>query len=401
MAVMTFPRFLDLPDTVAPDYEGGSLLNLMVTLRRRFGDGRVAMPGLRDPGALRLADARVVVLLMIDGLGAHDLATRGAGSFLARHQARTLSSVFPATTASAITTSLTGISPAEHGLTGWYIRDDRFGGVLAPLPMVRRDREPMTGWWRMPRLFPYPSLFQRLDTRSVMVAPESILGSPFNLRHSRGVARRYAYQSLPDFESQLIQSVHDLGSLDGFVYAYHPDYDSLAHQFGIASVECDAHLEAIDAMVSRVSAALAGSGALLLVTADHGFIDSPPERQCDIASEGRLQRHLDGPLWGERRVAYCRVKKGCHAQFELEAIAQLGDRFHVVRGQRLIDAGVFGPAAKPSPRLRERVGDFALIGRDNWTLYDWLPKEHRYPMLGVHAGISAAEMLIPLVAIRC
>ncbi|TVT49978.1 MAG: alkaline phosphatase family protein [Denitromonas halophila] len=401
MAEMTFPRFLDLPDTVAPDYQGGSLLNLMASLRRRFGDRRVDTPGLRDPEAMPLSAARVVVLLVIDGLGAHDLATRGAGSFLAQHQARTLTSVFPPTTASAITTTLTGISPAEHGLTGWYIRDDRFGGVLAPLPMVRRDRAPMTGWWRMPRLFPYHSLFQRLDTRSVMVGPESILGSPFNLRHSRGVARRYAYQDLPELESQLVQSVRDLGSLDGFVYAYHADYDALAHQFGIASLECDAHFEALDAMVARVSAQLAGSGALLLVTADHGFIDSPPERQCDIAAEGQLQSYLDGPLWGERRVAYCRVKNAHRAQFELEAISQLGDRFHVVPGPRLIDSGVFGPTAKPSRRLAERVGDFALIGRDNWTLYDWLPNERRFPMLGVHAGISAAEMLIPLVAIPC
>lgn len=398
---MTFARFLDLPDTVAPDYQGGSLFNLMATLRDHFGEHRAASMRLRDHSRLGLESARVVVLLVIDGLGAQDLATRGAGSFLARHQAGTLTTVFPATTASAVTTTLTGIAPAEHGLTGWYIRDDRFGGVLAPLPMVRRDRQPMTGWWRIPRLFPYPSLFQRLDTRSVMVAPESILGSPFNMRHSRGVARRYGYQDLAGLETQLVQAVADLGSLEGFVYAYHADYDALAHQAGIGSAACDAHFLAIDAMVARVSAQLADSGALLLVTADHGFIDSPPERQSDIASEGGLQGYLDGPLWGERRVAYCRVRPAHRAQFEVEAMARLGDRFHVVPSARLIDAGAFGPATKPSRRLRERIGDFALIGRENWTLYDWLPQERRYPMLGVHAGVSAAEMLIPLVSVPC
>lgn len=398
---MTFAPFLDLPDTVAPDYRGGSLFNLMASLCERFGDHRASPWRLRDHPQLGLASARIVVLLVIDGLGAHDLATRGAGRFLARHQARTLTTVFPATTASAVTTTLTGITPAEHGLTGWYIRDDRFGGVLAPLPMVRRDRQPMTGWWRIPRLFPYPSLFQRLDVRSVMVAPEAILGSPFNMRHSRGVARRYGYQDLAGLEAQLVQAVADLGSLEGFVYAYHADYDALAHQFGIASDQCDAHFLALDAMVARLSAQLADSGVQLLVTADHGFIDSPPERQCDIATEGGLQGYLDGPLWGERRVAYCRVRRADRAQFEVEALAQLGDRFHVVPSARLIDAGVFGPAGKPSRRLRERIGDFALIGRENWTIHDWLPQERQYPMLGVHAGVSAAEMLIPLVSITC
>ena len=38
--------------------------------------------------------------------------------------------------------------------------------------------------------------------------------------------------------------------------------------------------------------------------------------------------------------------------------------------------------------------------KDDWTIKDWLPGERHYPMLGVHGGISNAEMTVPLIALR-
>ena len=399
---MTFHAFLDLPDSVAPDYQGGSLLNLMASIGRRFGAATAGQPPvLRDDAALGIDQARVVVFLLIDGLGACDVARRGAASFLARHQLPTLTSVFPSTTASAVTTSLTGLAPAAHGLTGWHIRDPRFGGIFAPLPMQRRDREPMTGWWRIPRLFPYPSLFQRLRCRSAMISPTHILGSPFNMRHSRGVARRYPTTDLASLEEALVCAVKDLGGPGGFVYAYHPDYDALAHQFGVASAQCTAHFMALDTLLERVHRQLAGQDALLLVTADHGFIDAPVDKQIRLDQHPEVYDCLAGPLWGERRVAYCRIAPGAGARFEAAARPLLKDRVDIVPSQALIDAGLFGPAVKPNRRLRERVGDYTLIGRTGWTVFDVLPQEREATMIGVHAGISADEMLIPLAAIQC
>lgn len=392
---------LQLPDTVAPDYRGGGLLNLMATIAHRFGAKRIGdHPPLADAALPGLDDARVVVLLIIDGLGALDLQRRSA-SFLARHASTTLTSVFPSTTASAITTTLTGLSPAQHGLTGWFIRDPRFGGVFAPLLMQRRDREPMPGWWRERRLFPYPTLFQRMRARSVMVSHEHILGSPFNARHGRGLARSYGYADLPGLEDALLHAANDLGRGGGYIYAYHADYDALAHRFGISSRECTMHFERIDALVERLVSRLDGQGVRLLVTADHGFIDSPPEKQIRIEAWPDLLSCLDGPLWGERRVAYCQVRSGQGARFEALAKQVFKGKFDVFPAERLIDEGVFGPARPPHRRLAERVGDYALIGHRGWTVYDTLPNEGAHPMIGVHGGPTADEMLIPLCDASC
>ncbi|QID17779.1 alkaline phosphatase family protein [Nitrogeniibacter mangrovi] len=397
-----FQPFLDLANSVAPRYDGHSLLNLSVALAQGVGKaGRRRFSAPPCPLLPDLSDSRIVVFILIDGMGANDVQRRGAGSFMATHQRATLTSVFPSTTASAVTTSMTGLSPAEHGLTGWFIRDDRFGGILAPLPMQRRDRVPMSGWWKLPRLFPYPSVFQRMRCRSAIVSHEHILGSPFNMRHSRGVARRYAYGTLDEMVGAIVTAVRDLGGQGGYVYAYHGDYDALAHGHGIASAQNAAHYARIDAALEDLRRRLSGAGAHLVITADHGFIDSPPERQLRLESVPEVQALLDGPLWGERRVAYCRVRRGAHAAFEAAVTTQLGDAFALVPSRRLLEAGVFGPAHRDHPRLAERVGDYALIGRENWTVYDRVPGEPDHRMIGVHGGVHPDEMLIPLVVAAC
>jgi len=400
-ALMPFPD-TGLADAVLPDYSGGSLLNLMASIaveKGRVPRDRLAAPTCRT--ATDLGAARTVVFLLIDGLGANDVARRGSGAFVADHQKATLTSVFPSTTAAAITTTMTGLAPSAHGLTGWHIRDPRFGGILAPLPMVRRDREPMPGWWKLPRLFPYPSLFQRMKCRSAIVSHEHILGSPFNMRHSRGAARRYGYQGIEELAPTIASAARDLGGQGGFVYAYHADYDALAHGFGIGSDECSRHYARMDSALKQLSQSLSGLDATLIVTADHGFIDSPPECQLRIEDLPALQDCLDGPLWGEWRVAYCRVKPGRHRAFEAAVTRHLAGRFDLVPGAELVAAGVFGPAARPNRRLAERVGDYALIARGHWTIHDRVPNESEHRMIGVHAGVSADEMFIPLVLKHC
>src|SRR6185503_4532885 len=102
-----------------PDYFGGSLVNLIATIVESRG-GTALHPGLKNAPSDELRNARNIVLLIIDGLGDNYLMRRGAGGELARRRRASMTSVFPSTTASAITTSYTGRTPLEHALTGWF-----------------------------------------------------------------------------------------------------------------------------------------------------------------------------------------------------------------------------------------------------------------------------------------
>ena len=107
-----------------PDYDGGSILNLMSSLILSHG-GRSPHPELKGLPARALAEREKVVFLVLDGLGwmqleRHLKAGKGRLFFAAR-PVQSISTVCPATTAAAITTFSTGASPAEHGVLGWHL----------------------------------------------------------------------------------------------------------------------------------------------------------------------------------------------------------------------------------------------------------------------------------------
>ena len=104
------------------------------------------------------------------------------------------------------------------------------------------------------------------------------------------------------------------------------------------------------------------------------------------------------PLCGERRAAWCYLQPGVEAEFMAATRELLGDRAEAIPRQRLLQGSWFG-SGTPHPRLASRIGDVALVMQENWTIKDWLPDEKRYRMLGVHGGISADEMLVPLICV--
>src|SRR5919202_1334582 len=168
-----------------PDYAGGSLVNLVASVVASRG-----APPLHAP--LRnfelSASAKNVVLLIIDGLGDNYLARHGAGSELGRRRRMALTSVFPSTTASAITTSYTGRTPLEHGLTGWFVYFGAAGCVSAALPYRSRGDMALLSarGVRPEQIYTVPSLFGALPMKSIVVSYRDIIDSHYNSVHCRG-----------------------------------------------------------------------------------------------------------------------------------------------------------------------------------------------------------------------
>ena len=74
--------------------------------------------------------------------------------------------------------------------------------------------------------------------------------------------------------------------------------------------------------------------------------------------------------------------------------SQLANMPH--RSSDLIAQGWFG-LGPANPRLAERVGEYTLVMKGDYTIKDWITGEQRHLTLGVHGGVSAAEMYVPLV----
>lgn len=383
-----------------PDYAGGSIVNLMQSIATACGarpETAAPYPELGLLPAAQLGEARHIVLLVIDGLGQRTLE-RHAAAHLRRRTLGTITSVFPSTTASAITTFMTGLAPAQHAVTGWHMHLAEIDQTLAILPLTPRSPPARIPPEQLPELlFRHATLFQQLERESWVLAPQSIADSPFNLWHARG-AQRATYADLPTLFRRLAELLK-AEAAPRYIYAYYPDLDSVSHRYGCDSLEAQKTLLTFETLFEAFLRDIEGSHSWVIATADHGFIDSPAERCIDLAGHPQLTALLARPLCGERRAAYCYIKDGQHAAFETYVQTHLAHCTQWQRSSELIESGWFGKAPAHA-RLVERVGDYTLLMRDNWTIKDWLPGEKRYRMLGVHGGISADEMRVPLIAHR-
>src|ERR1700694_3051922 len=106
-------------DQVLPDYGGACLVGVVPAL---LDEGARAETTWLPPSA---RSAGPVLLLVLDGLGWEQLCQR-------RHLAPTLSAmeggrittVVPSTTATALTSTTTGLTPAQHGVVGYRVKVD-------------------------------------------------------------------------------------------------------------------------------------------------------------------------------------------------------------------------------------------------------------------------------------
>ncbi|MBC7803911.1 MAG: alkaline phosphatase family protein [Candidatus Parcubacteria bacterium] len=371
-----------------PNYDGNGFVNLVASLAEGCGAAPRHPPLASLPAAV-IRGATNIVFVIVDGLGDNYLRSNGAGGKLAQHRRGAISAVFPSTTASAITTSFTGATPLEHGLTGWFTYFSEAGCVGAPLPFQRRgERTPLGVPPGM--IFVEPSFLDALAARSIVVSQRAIIDSQYN-RHHSGRAERRAYDNLAGFLEQTVAAVRS-GTGRKLVYAYWPEFDALSHRHGVASAEVRSHFGEIDAMFGELLARISGSDALVVLTADHGFLDSPPEESVELPAG--LSAMLRFPLCGERRIAFCHVHD--EKNFLARANDLLGDRADVRPSRELAEEGWFG-TGRAHPRFAERIGDVALVMKGCGTVKDWVPGEPRHLHIGNHGGLSEDEMNIPLV----
>ncbi len=374
-----------------PDYAGGSLLNLVASLASACGGAARHAP-LAALDANELAAAHNVVLLIVDGLGDGYLRRRGGGGELERRRRAAITSVFPSTTASAITTTYTGASTLEHGLTGWFSYFGAAACVGAPLPFIRRgDSLPLQQRGFLPeRAFQARTIFESIPRRSIVITWKDIVDSAYNVHHCRGAERR-AYEAIEALPAAVETAVKS-GPERKFVYAYFPEYDRLAHRYGSESERAFEQFAKVDAAFGRLLALLSGTQTAVVATADHGFIDVAREESLELPPQ--LASLLRFPLCGERRVAYCHVQD--RKEFIRRAADWLGERADVLPSEQLVAEGWFGPGS-PCADFGERAGDVALVMRGRYTIKDWVAGEPRHLHIGNHGGTSEEEMLIPLI----
>jgi len=377
---------------VRPDYRL-NIISLLSGVKKRLDPTATNphYPALSLPGSANNS----LLLLVLDGLGADYLAQQPQ-SFLARHVIDTLDTVFPSTTASAMTSYLTGVAPQQHAITGWFTWFREIGCVTTVLPFTPRFRGPSLtdSGITLQQLIGHGSLFENLPLPSHIIYPDYIVDSDYT-RATSGQAQRHGYETLGEMFTTLIELAQL--SYPRYLFAYWSQFDSLAHQYGIASKQIAKHFAQLDAACAAAFPKLARQGVDILVCADHGLIDTTPERVITLDAHPTLQSMLTLPLCGEPRSAFCYVHAHQREAFERYIQEHFAHACQLVTSEELIRNGYFG-LGPAHPGLSSRSGDYTLLMKENYVIKDRLLTEKPFHQIGIHGGVSHAEMRVPLIS---
>ncbi|MBL8942589.1 MAG: alkaline phosphatase family protein [Myxococcales bacterium] len=396
------PRLTEGPlaGSYLPDYGGGSTVELMASIIRSRG-GRSPHRDLDVMPARMLEDARALVYLVVDGLGFAQLQrhlARGQGAaFFGRHPAAAISTVFPATTAAAVTTFDTGASPTEHGILSWYLHLPDQGCIATVLRTTTRIGTPLfPEAFDLQRYYQVPSHVATMTDTMALLSWGEIPNVPFGRVGTRWQDRR-RYDDL----EQMVGTIAEFAAEPGrrVAYAYWPRYDGLCHEVGCTHPDLDAHFDAIDAALGELHRRLAGTDTALIVLADHGLVDVDARHCIDLAEVDGLMDCLATAPAGDQRQMSLFVRPHALADFDRVFERSLARACMRIDGRALQALGAFGPGT-PHPQLHRRVGDVVLVARDGWAMGYTPPGTDPVFMPGSHGGMSEAEIRIPLLVVR-
>lgn len=344
--------------------------------------------------AERIGRDRPLLFVLVDGLGCvfDELAT--PGGLIASAEGIQLRSVFPSTTAAALTTLATGAWPAQHGVPAWYTHLHRNDLNATILPFVERDSERKLQEFgiRPSEAFTYPSRMASIAGRLRTYHPRSISNSEFT-SYQRGSAPTDPYDHLRDAASSVVSRIVEQDE-PGIHYLYLPMVDSASHREGPQASGTIRALEAVDRALGAISEQLDGR-ARIAISADHGELQVSAAEKSLFLPDDPLLDDLHTPPYGEPRVPMFCVERGREAAFEGEFRERWGRHWALLTRAEAEDLQLFGPAPM-TPLAAERIGSHLAVSASKNVLVYGEAGNRVSALNGFHAGMRPEEMEIPL-----
>ena len=376
-----------MPEPVIPDYGGAHLCGVIPGIL-------LASPGRRPswfPEPLQRANR--TVLLLIDGLGHHQLTERTTAASastgnlaptLTTFSSSTITTVAPSTTASALTSLVTGTSPLDHGIVG-YRMDMGRGDIMNSLRWHNGTRD-------LRPVYP-PSDVQPIPPfagyRVPVVSRAELEGTGFTEAHLRG-SRPIGWRTVSSLITQVVRAL-DGGS--DFVYAYYDGIDKIAHEYGFGDFY-DNELAFVDRLVESLLGSLP-TDTTLAVTADHGQVQVDDRIiELDPTVLGCVSHQS-----GEGRFRWLHAPVSRRTDLLARCLDLYSDVAWVVTKDRILDERWLGPAQGGSARddVVRRLGDVALVPFAPVSFHDPLDSGP-FSLVCRHGSLTEHEMHVPLLA---
>ena len=387
--VLTPPEGLVLPST-------RHLRGVLPDVARALG---LETPGHLPTAGLDLPRSDRAVVVLVDGLGARQLAARAGhaptlrGLLQAGGAAAPVGSAgYPTTTAASLASFGTGLTAGETGLLGYSVRDPRQGGRggTGLLNLVQWSASnggpgPDPLLWQ-----PHPTLFELLGEAGIAttsVGRARFAGSGLTRAALRG-SRFAAADTLDAAVGATVAALRQ----PGLVYLYWGGLDQIGHHHGWGSAEWGDELSALDAALTSLLRRLP-AGTPLVLTADHGMVDVTD--RIDVAADPALREGV-ALVAGEPRALHVHLDDADAVDVVAARWAdRLGDAAWVLPGAQAVGAGLFGEL---EPRNEGLVGDLVVAMRGTHAVQDSRTQSAAsLTLVGMHGSLTPDEVEIPLL----
>lgn len=357
-----------------PNY-GNCIANLACSVMKHFG---AEPPNPTLPLADKLLERRYnnVILMLLDGMGLNIINENlEPDGFFRRNIAGVYSSVFPPTTVAATTSLDSGLYPCQTAWLGWtgYFKE------------LDRNIEYFTN-----KDFDTEQLIEDVDAGQTYVPYRDICSI---IRENTNAKAYYLAshqrQEPNDFGGLCDEALSIAGSgEEKYIYMYFHEPDSIMHRKGCFKERSKLVLRDIEVQVEEFAERLP-ENTLLLITADHGHINSP---KAVITDYPDIMECLVRMPSIEPRCSNLFIKEGMDDRLKRAFEEHFPDDFMLISKAEAFERGLFGTGT-PHPRLNEMVGDYIAVAVGDISLYNKKSKN----FVANHAGLTRDEMEIPLI----
>ena len=340
-----------------------------------------------ETNTLALSAKRTLCVILVDGLGTHNLAkAAGHARFLNNQKSLPASCWFPATTSVSITSFATAKNPVDIGFLGYQVFDRAEG----------QSQNLLSGW----KDFAAGANYQLQPTVSEMalevgIAFHAVAPSSYEFSGFTGATMRTAIYHGQNSIAERFETARKLlaDPEPKVIYLYIPELDQIAHALGSESMDWLNQLEEVDALAAELIRQLPKHAGVVL-TADHGVIDIKPE--AHIYLDELLPIDQVEFVGGDTRAPFIYLKPSVDsAEVRRRLEDAYGSLAFIVSTEDLIAAGYWVHAQKSV----ETYPDLVLIARKEVAFYHKaFAKKKSLEMVGHHGALTTQEMSIPLIS---
>lgn len=385
----------DLMKLVYPD-EKNSNLTVISSILNHYNAG-MGQPACESVDRLlKERSCRNLVFLLMDGMGSAILNCHlPAESFLRSNHRQDLISVYPSTTVCVTSSLFSGLQPVSHAWLAWQLYFQEWDQCIEMFSY--RDaytHEPIdVAQKNFPRFMDFESIFSRIERMAEKPPEINCIYTDITRQRLVDLAGTRLIKA-PDFET-LLKAVEAKCSEPGehLIFGYWKAPDSILHPEGPRSEQVTEFMRSADQLLARYAPAF--EDASLIVTADHGMLEMHDhfalERYPDLNS---LLRNYPA---GDGRAKMLKVRDGKQDLFASRFEREFGAEFMLLSADEVLKQRLLGTGPM-HPRVRGFLGDFLSVGIGHSDL-TYQPENGRPPklFLGHHAGLTAAEMTVPLI----